>query len=97
MTITPGPWHPMRDRDGDIRGITGGDNGRNVVNWNGISRPSKVEGKANAMLICRAPELVSMLQRLVAVGQSVVDARTSEAADQLESALEECRNLLREL
>lgn len=61
--ITPGPWEPMKNSDGFIRGIRGrhGPVSANVVNWGGISRAQTSNGQANALLLLAAPELLEVV------------------------------------
>lgn len=60
---TPGPWHPTPSSNGVIRGIHGshGPILVNVVNWNGISRPTTENGQANARLMIASPLMLEAL------------------------------------
>lgn len=78
MSHTPGPWEPMKNSDGTIRGITGmhGPERVNVINWNGISRASNEIGQANARLIAAAPDGLEFAKYVASVLKSYRGSQT---------------------
>jgi hypothetical protein len=55
--FTPGPWHGQRGHQTPyIRGIFA--DGGNIVNFQGIARPTSAEGQANALLMIASPDLL---------------------------------------
>lgn len=66
MKHTPGPWRIELGRYGVPRAIRGPESAefRNIINWNGLSSPSRPESVANARLIAAAPDLLEALEML---------------------------------
>ena len=96
---TPGPWEPMKNSDGFIRGIRGmhGPVCANVVNWGGISRAQTSNGQANARLIAAAPDLLEALEAAVKVGiipkSSAKDGGATRHSEQVRVA-DMCRDAI---
>lgn len=85
---TPGPWSVLVNRQGypyQIHAINGdntktGTVGTSVTRWASIALPSSAEGKANALLIAAAPELLAAL-RLSLVALELVNVHGWILAD----------------